>query len=152
MRITKDTPKLPKKKPEPILKWQVDDYAKCQDFRFHLPYSFLLLCKLWNTTPDDLLHDFMHNMSCGSVSREGGDQAKKFLQQYIFEMGYGQQQYSKENVEKMFAELDGIGRLWPENAKMKIIEMHARWRDEYYNWWFKKWRKRKVYRELVSGK
>jgi hypothetical protein len=146
MRIAKDTPKLPKKAPQPILKWQVDDYAKCQEFRFHLPYSFLLLCKLWNKTPDDLLCDFMDSVSCSSWKREGRDEAKKHLQDYILEMKYGQQQYTKENIEKMFAELDSIGSLWPENAKMEIIEMHARWRDEYYNFWFKKWRKKRVNR------
>ena len=143
MRITKDTPKLPKKVTEPVLKWQIDEYALCQEFRFVLPYSFLLLCKLWNKTPDDLFSDFMDNIACASWRREGRDQAKTFLQQYVFEMGYGQQQYSMQDIVKMFTELDSIGRLWPENAKMKTIEMYARWRDEYYNWWYKKWRKKR---------
>ena len=143
MRITKETPKLPKKAPPSRMKWQIDDYAKCQEFRFHLPYSFLLLCRLWNVTPDDLLSDFMDAISCSSWKREGRDEAKKFLQKYIFEMSYGQQQYSKEAIEKMFSELDAIGSLWPENAKMGMIEMHAKWRDEYYDWWYRKWRKRR---------
>jgi hypothetical protein len=143
MRITKQTPKLPKKTPEPRLKWQVEDFARHQEFRFHLPYPFLLLCKLWNKTPDDLLNDFMHNISAGSSHIQGTPQAKAFLHQFAIEMGYGQPQYTKEDIAKMFTELENIGSLWPDDAKMKIIEMHAKWRDEYYNWWFKKWHKKR---------
>jgi hypothetical protein len=143
MRITKDTPKLPEKAPGSKLKWQIEDYARCQEFRFHLPYPFLLLCKLWNKTPDDLLCDFMDNISCASWKREGRDTAKKFLHNYVLEMGYGQQYYPTEDIAKMFGELDNIGSLWPENAKMKMIEAHAKWRDEYYDWWFKAWHKKR---------
>jgi hypothetical protein len=127
---------------KPILKWQTSDFARTQEFRFHLPYAFLLLCKLWNTTPDDLLADFMQNLSCGSSKREGRDNAKTFLKNYVFEMSYGLQHYTKEDIQQMFRELECIGGLWPENAKMKMIEIHARWRDKYYNWWFKKWYKK----------
>jgi hypothetical protein len=134
---------------KPILKWQIGDFAKTQEFRFHLPYAFLLLCKLWNTTPDDFLTDFMQNISCGSVKREGRDNAKTHLKNYVFEMNYGLQQYTKENIQQMFHELECIGSLWPENAKMKMIEVHARWRDKYYNWWFKKWYK-KYHRKPLS--
>lgn len=142
MRITKNTPQLPKKLDKPELKWQVEDYTRTQEFRFHLPYGFLLLCKLWGITPDDILNDFIDNLSCGSAKREGRDDAKMFLQRYITQMNYGQRNYSQEDIEQMFTELDAIGMLWPENAKMKFMEMHARWRDEYYNWWFKKWNKK----------
>ena len=139
MRITKDTPKLPKKLPPPKQKWQQNDFARLQEFRFHIPYGMLLLCKLWGITPNDLLSDFMDNLSCGSWQREGRDEAKKYLKGYITEMGYGQKFYTKEDVEKMFAELESIGMLWPEKAKIKFIKVHARWRDRYYDWWFKKW-------------
>ena len=129
-------------KQKPHLKWQKDDFARLQEFRFHLPYGFLLLCKLWNTTPNDLLTDFMDNISCGSWKREEREEAKKNLKNYILEMGYGQQHYPKQDIEKMFEELETIGSLWPENAKMKMIKTHSRWRNKYYNWWFKKWYKK----------
>ena len=142
MRITNNTPPLPKHLPKPELKWQTGDFAKLQEFRFHLPYSFLMLCKLWDKTPCELLSDFMDNLSCGSWKRDGRDKAKLNLQNYAIGMGYGQQHYSEEDIRQMFTELDAIGMLWPTNAKEKMITFHANWRDKYYNWWFKKWNRR----------
>lgn len=143
MRLAKDTPKLPKKLPPPELSWQIEDFAKIQEYRFHLPYGFLLLCKLWDTTPHQIITDFVENLAHGSYKPEVTELAKPHLQQYIIEMGYGQQRYYNiEDIKTMFKELDAIGMLWPQNAKMKFIEMHARWRDKYYNWWFKKWYKK----------
>ena len=142
MRITKDTHPLPQKMPTPELKWQTGDFAKTQDFRFTLPYGFLLLCKLCNTTPNTLLTDFMDNLSCGSWNREGRDEAKVNLLNYIIEMKYGMDRYTEKDLLQIFTELDAIGMLWPQNAKTKFIEMHAEWRNKYYNWWFKKWYKK----------
>jgi hypothetical protein len=139
MLITKETPSLPKKLPPPQLKWLTGNYAHTQEFRFHIPYSMLMLCKLWDTTPDDLLADFINNLSHGSWKRKEGELAKPHLQQYILEMGYGQMHYNMEDITTMFKELDTIGSLWPANAKIKMIDLHSQWRDKYYNYWFKKW-------------
>lgn len=137
MKQTKSKPKQ-----KPILPWQVADFARKQDFHYHLPYSFLLLCKLWNTTPDTILTDFMDNLSCGSWKREGRDAAKEHLINYIHQMNYGKQHYTEKDIQQMFTELDAIGLLWPENAKNKMINKHSRWCNNYYNWWFKKWYKK----------
>jgi hypothetical protein len=39
----------------------------------------------------------------------------------------------------MFKELDAIGSLWPKDGDMKVVDMHADWRDKYQDYWFKKW-------------
>jgi len=139
MRITKDTPPLRKTAEKRELKWQTGDYERIQEFRYILPYPFLLLCKLWDVSPDDLLSDFMDNLSCGSWKREGRDDAKINLLNYSIEMNYGQQHYTKEDILQMFTELDAIGMLWPGDAKEKMLNLHVKWRDKYYNSWFKKW-------------
>ena len=36
-------------------------------------------------------------------------------------------------------EMDAIGLLFPKDAKDKMIDLHSKWRDKYYNYWFKKW-------------
>lgn len=151
MRITKETQPIKKSKQRRELKWQIEEYALFQEFRFHLPYSFLLLCKLWNTTPDDMLTDFMDNLACGSWKRENRDEAKRNLKNYILEMAYGQQYYFKQDIEKMFEELETIGSLWPQNAKMKMIKTHSEWRNKYYNWWFKKWYKKYQRKPTTNG-
>jgi hypothetical protein len=139
MRITNDTPKLPKKMPSPELSWQTDEFARVQEFRFHLPYAFLLLCKIWDITPEEIIYDFIENISHANHKRKVSELAKPHLQEYIIEMGYGQGRYQIDQIKAMFKEVEAIGMLWPENAKMKMIKMHAQWRDKYYNWWFKKW-------------
>jgi len=54
-------------------------------------------------------------------------------------MNYGQQHYTKQDIETMFTEPNAIALLWPHNADTKFMEMHAHWRQQYNNWWFEKW-------------
>lgn len=138
MLITPQTPKL-KKPAKPVLPWQTGHYAPVQEFRFAIPYSFLLLCKLFDVTPDDLLSDFMDNCSCGSWQREGRDEAKAYLLSYIIEMKYGRQYFTEAERLQQFTELDAIGMLWPGSENEKLYRLHLRWRKKYYNSWFKKW-------------
>lgn len=138
MLITKDTPKL-KKLPKPDQPWQTGHYARVQEFRFVIPHSFLLLCKLFDVTPDDLLSDFMDNYSCGSWKREGRDDAKAYLLSYIIEMKYGEKYFTEKERLQQFTELDAIGMLWPGSENKKLYRLHLRWRDKYYKSWFKKW-------------
>ena len=130
---------LPKKfqKQTPVLKWQTGAYSKTQQFRFHLPNEFLLLCKLWNTTPDDLLIDFIERLA--GYLKKDNNEATGHIQNYALAMNYGQHRYTKEDVQIMFTELNAINLLWPQHADIKFMEMHARWRQQYYNWWFEKW-------------
>ena len=126
------------KKPQPELPWQTGKYKRRCNYTFHLPYSFLLLCKLWQTPPEEILADFMDNLSHGSWQRAGRDEAKKQLTQYIIAMGYGQQHYSVTDIQTIFAELDAIGMLFP-NDNEAMRKVHVPWRNKYYNYWFNKW-------------
>ena len=47
----------------PAMPWQTGTYSRKMDFHTVLPYGFLLLCKLWDTTPETVLDDFMQNVS-----------------------------------------------------------------------------------------
>jgi hypothetical protein len=138
-KTLKQQPKKEEQKSKPRLKWQTGPYARFAEYKFALPYPFLLLCKLMNITPDQLLTDFMHNLSCGSWKREGRDMAKARLIEYFIEHKYGQAFYSETDIREIFKEMDAIGLLWPEQAKMKMMDLHAAWRDKYHTYWFKKW-------------
>lgn len=130
---------ITRNKPKSEQGWQTGVYSKTQQLRFHIPYGFLLLCKLWNTTPDDVLTDFMDCLA-GSIRQENKNpEAIVHIQQFALSMTYGQHHYTKEDIQTMFAELNAIALLWPQNAETKFMEMHARWRQQYYNWWFEKW-------------
>lgn len=124
---------------KPILKWQTGAYKRHANFTFFLPYQFLLLCKLLKVTPEEVIRDFTINLDCGSWEREGKDIAKQHLINYFIECGYGQRYYTVDNIRQMFKEMDALGSLFPKDSKMKLVKLHAEWRDKYQSWWFKKW-------------
>jgi hypothetical protein len=135
--ITKDTKPMPSRMPKPRLKWQTEHFANTQEFRFQIPYGALLLCRLWGVTPNTLIHDFLNNLSHGSWQRQDRDEVKLHLRNYILQMNYGGNLYTQQQILEQFNDLDAIGRLWPENAKSSFTTRHSKWRDKYYNWWYK---------------
>ncbi len=132
---------------KPALKWQTGDYDKHLEHRFALPFQFLLLCKLMNVTPVQILTDFMDNLAGGTWKREGRDKAREKLVEYFVEHGYGQEIYSTEDIHCIFNEMNAIGMLFPKDAEQELIELHTQWREHYHAYWFKKWYK-KFNREL----
>jgi hypothetical protein len=136
------------KKPAPEMKWQSGDYERYADFHFILPSQFLLLCRLMEIRPEQVLNDFMDNLSCGSWNREGREQVRAKLVEYFVAHGYGQDLYSAEDIRSIFKEMDAIGLVWPADADMKLIELSSKWRKKFHRYWFKKWL-RKPRRRLV---
>lgn len=133
------TGKRPPQKPKPEKKWQTGDYDRYPEYKFILPYQFLLLCRLLNITPEQVITDFLNNLSCGTWKREGRDKVKEHLLNYFMGHGYGQDIYTEEDIRQMFKEMDALGMLFPKNGKSKIIDVYAKWRKKHYNYWFKKW-------------
>ncbi|HEV7780575.1 MAG TPA: hypothetical protein VGO58_04880 [Chitinophagaceae bacterium] len=127
------------RKPRPELKWQTGDYERHAEFRFILPYQFLLLCRLVDITPEEMVRDFMDNLSCGSWKREGRDKAKEHLADYFIAHGYGRHHYSEEEIREMFREMDALGLLFPREGKTKLLDLYAAWRDKHSGYWFRKW-------------
>lgn len=138
MKKTSTGKKIPQK-PKPELKWQTGAYERHAEYKFILPYQFLLLCRLMDITPGDLLNDFMDNLSCGSWKRQGRDEAKEHLINYFIAHGYGQQHYTEEDIREIFKEMDALGLLFPTNGKGKMVDLYAKWRNKHHNYWFKKW-------------
>ena len=125
--------------PKPILKWQKGPYNRHATFQFILPYPFLLLCRLMEVTPEEVIRDFTDNLSCGSYKREGREEAKEHLVNYFIAHGYGRHHYSEEDIRQMFTEMDALGLLFPKNGKAKLIDLYAKWREGHQRYWFKKW-------------
>lgn len=125
--------------PKPELEWQTGEYSRDAEFKFLLPYQFLLLCKLMDVPPEDMVQDFMDNLSCGSWKRAGRDEAKEHLVNYFVSHGYGKQYYSEDDIRQMFKEMDALGLLFPVNGSGKLLDSYSDWRSEHHDFWFNKW-------------
>ncbi len=117
--------------------------------QLRLPCQVVMLCKLMNTTPGQLLQGFL---SCLGVEKDekNPETAKQSAVDFFVHYGVGKEYYSEDEIRKMFAELKRVCDLWPgeESATSKFIDQHAYWRGRYWKHWFKKWywkiRRRKV--------
>ena len=128
-------------------KWDKGDYQQDQTLRFVLPWPFLYICKLTEVTPDEVLDRFTHDLGQGSWKRRENDAVRQALVDYFIGCGYGQKWYTEPEIRQMFRELDAIGSLWPDDGGLKLIRRHAKWRNKYHDYWFKKWY-RKTRRKL----
>jgi hypothetical protein len=137
--MSKKSATAKKKTVKPGFEWQTDAYERNAEFRFILPEQFLLLCKLVGVPPEEMIRDFMDNLSCASWHRKGRDEAKAHLINYFIMHGYGQHHYTEEDIRTMFKEMDALGLLFPENGSREAIDRYAAWRDEHHIYWFNKW-------------
>jgi hypothetical protein len=119
--------------------WQTGDLKSYSSFSFNIPQQFLMLCRLMRVTPQQLLADFMDNLSCSTANREGRDAAKQHLINYFLDHGYGNREYSREEILSIFKELDAIGLLYPSRGSEKIIQAHLQWRENYWEYWLSRW-------------
>lgn len=112
-------------------------YAHHQEFKFFLPVQFLLICRLLQVEPRKVLYQFMCNLAHESYAN--GTEQKIAAKDYFMSCGYGLELYTDGEMEQMFDELDTIASLWPKDAPMKLIDLHSKWRNKYYKFWYKKW-------------
>lgn len=122
-----------------MINWQTGPFGRHQNIRFTFPIGFLNLCKLFDITPEEILKDFTDNLSCGSWKRQGRDDAKKKLIEYVIEHGYGQAYYSIEEIRQVFKEMDALGMLFPKDGSSELIDLYSKWRSDHWNYWFDKW-------------
>lgn len=139
-----------KRKLKPELKWQTGDYDRYPEYKFVLPYQFLLLCRLMDVKPRAVLLDFMNNLSFASWESEGKEKAREYLVNYFIEHGYGQRYYSEEDIRKIFKEMDAVSLLFPKDGKNKLVDLYANWRSRHHAYWFKNWFRKP--RRKLSGK
>ncbi|MBS1653286.1 MAG: hypothetical protein JSU05_00450 [Bacteroidetes bacterium] len=125
--------------PPPDMEWQTGAYDRHASFAFILPYPFLLVCKLLEVTPEELLLDFMDHLAFSSWKRTGKETARTHLTEYFMAHGYGQQLYTPEDIRFILRELEALSLVWPDKCAMEFTELSSEWRKEYYHYWFNKW-------------
>lgn len=128
-----------KERTRPIMPWQVGEYDAVLDCNIIIPYQALLLCRLMDIPPLQIIKDFLNNLSCACYSSNGGDEAKAKLIDYFIAHGYGQQYYSEPEIKKVFKEMEALKMLFPDNGSSELVDSYASWREQHYDYWFEKW-------------
>lgn len=112
-----------------------------EDVRLLMPANFLLLCRLLDLDASKVLHDFMNNVSVTNSSKE--EVHRKTAKEYFLECGYGQDYYSKEDIEQMFKELDAMRLVWPQfpprEVDTELLDASVAFRDKFQRHWFNGW-------------
>jgi hypothetical protein len=118
------------------------------DKPLRIPCHVVMLCKLMNTHPSEILQGFL---DCLAVEKnnKNPEAAKQATVDFFIHYGLGKDYYSEDEIRTMFSELKQVNDLWPnEPATSKFIDHHAYWRGKYWKHWFKKWywkiRRRKI--------
>jgi len=128
----------------PKPRWQTGAYARHATYELILPEPFLMLCRLMDIPPRNMIIDFMDDMSCGSCwQRERRDAAREHLIRYFIAHGYGQQHYTEAEIREMFSQMDTVGRLFPWGSGIQMIDRYCKWRKKQQRCWFKQWRRRR---------
>lgn len=99
-----------------------------------IPRQLELLCKLLETTPQQVLQAFINNVSL-EVNSSGSDE-RWMAVEYFMRVGYGMHRYEYEELEQMF---DGLNWLrWQQyekkGAAFKTLQ------KEFLKEWFNEWK------------
>lgn len=121
------------------MKWQKGEYGRSLDIRMELPYPFLLLCRLVNETPKQLIRDFMQNLACTNATDPAKDDVRTFLVEYFIEQGYGRGLYESGAIRQIFAEMEAVGMLSPIGDDTAMLKSYLSWKEQHQRYWFKKW-------------
>lgn len=108
------------------------------EVRLRIPCDVVMMCKLANVKPENLLASFL---SCLGVEKDSKNPhtAKDACIDFFIRYGYAKDYYSEEEIREMFKELAMINDLWPDTGSSKLIDVHSNWRKKYSKHWFKKW-------------
>jgi hypothetical protein len=112
-------------------------YSASQDFHMIIPYQFLLLCRLLDMPPQNVLYEFMCNAGFESYGR--GQEQKAKAMEYFISCRYGQKFLVEDDVRLLFKELDSIAYLSPTTTHKKFANLHRKWRNKYYLFFYSKW-------------
>jgi hypothetical protein len=112
-------------------------YARCQTFDLILPYQFVLLCRMLQVTPEQVLYNFMCNL--GQEGYSQGDEQKLMAMEYLIACKHGQPLYTETDIRTMVAGLDEISGLFPWKGKTHLKDIRTQYRSRYQQYWYRKW-------------
>lgn len=131
-------------------KEEVFQSTRSEEMRLLIPANFELLCRLLDIDKRKVLHDFLENVSMAITNKS--DAERNAAKHYFIACGYGQDYYTKEDIEQMFKEFDAMRIVWPEfmprEVDTELLDLSSEFRDKIqrhlYNKWFNKVRRKPI--------
>jgi len=101
-----------------------------------------MLCKILNTTPEQVLQNFADNLSLDYRYTNGSDE-RRMAVEYFMRCGYGMHLFDHEQVEQMFDELNAIRSRFYHYGNGKEKE-YLQDRDQRYQNFLQRWKEVKA--------
>jgi hypothetical protein len=99
-----------------------------------------MLCKILDTTPQQILQEFADNLSLDYRYTSGSDERRMAIE-YFMRCGYGMHRFDFEQVEQMFDELNAIRSNYYNYGNAREKE-YLQERDRRYKEFFTHWKAR----------
>ncbi|RFM27931.1 hypothetical protein [Deminuibacter soli] len=110
-----------------------------KDLSLRLPPDFSMVCTLLDVSPEQVLIEFMDNVSRRIPSK--GDAERDAALNYMLHCQYGNHLFNPADYTALFKELDAIRSLWPQPKLQTaaFIDDFVKWRSILHRNWFNKW-------------
>jgi len=108
-----------------------------QTISLKIPKQLTLLCELLETTPEQVLQNFIDDVSL-EVGSSGSDE-RRMAAEYFMRVCYGMHRYNNDDVEAMFDGLNWLRWQWPGNDPEKERQYQQQ-RTTFLKQWFKDWK------------
>ena len=140
--FVKRKPRVTGKKPAvlPRMSWQKEEYSRVGEYKFVLPYEFLLITKLLGITPRELLRNFIDHLCGCSVTKTTDALARQKLVEYLVLLKPGTG-LSSDDIWKMFGELQALTIPDLSEADEEMLNHFEAWKNHYLHHWYHKWNK-----------
>ena len=124
------------KKTKDVKPW---DGSSMQEVRLRIPTNVVILCKLAEVDPEELLQCFLTCLALENT-KKSPESAKHTSVDFFIRHGFDAAYYSEDELRQMFTELRRVNEIWlDEVITSNFLDYHANWRRKYYKRWFKKW-------------
>ena len=114
-------------------------YEQRQEWQYLMPWPLLALCRMTEVPPKRLISQLLSDLAQDSWNRHPNEGVRSLLVEYFILRGYGADRYSEEDIRSMFAEMNALGMLWPDEGNSRLIDSHVKWRKRQQAYWFEKW-------------
>lgn len=132
---------------------EIDEMYSSLDrtYVLNVPANFRMLCAILGIKVEKILIDFMWLVSYANHN-DASTEKRNAARIFFMSCGYGQPDYSEEQINQMFDELEAERLIYETINKMERKDLELFWRNNhmYMQYWFKRWFEKKCRKEDIS--